>query len=201
MASGYGQAGGVTETLPSGFSYVGSSLDDFQVTELDNNQVRFTIQGIDSFTYTVTAPTATGSYPFYGDLRDSDRMDTSIGGQSSVQVRRPSVGGGGAPQPTPTSRPRRTDPLPTRTPTPTPTVVPTATPTAVPTATPEPTATPTAVPPVPTATPTAVPTATPVPTATATPRPAPTATPVPTATPAPTATPEPTATPRAHGDA
>ena len=30
-ASGYGQAGGVTETLPEGFTYVSSSLPDSQI--------------------------------------------------------------------------------------------------------------------------------------------------------------------------
>ena len=44
-ASDYGAAGGVTETLPAGFSYVDSDLDAAQVSELDNNQVRFILQG------------------------------------------------------------------------------------------------------------------------------------------------------------
>ena len=48
-AAGYGTAGGVTETLPQGFSYVESSLDDSQVATtgsgLQSNQVRFTLQG------------------------------------------------------------------------------------------------------------------------------------------------------------
>jgi hypothetical protein len=51
----YGQAGGVTETLPSGFDYVSSSLPVSQVRELSGNQVRFTLQGDASFTYVVTA--------------------------------------------------------------------------------------------------------------------------------------------------
>ena len=46
-AAGYGQAGGVTETLPRGFAYVSSNLSDSQVTELGNNQVRFTLLGDD----------------------------------------------------------------------------------------------------------------------------------------------------------
>ena len=180
----YGQAGGVTEWLPQGFSYVDSSLEDSQILELGNNQVRFILQGDARFSYTVTAPADIESYDFYGEVRDDERVDTRIGGATSLTVKRPSTGGGGGVVPTSTPKSSRTDPLPTRTPTPTATPVP---PTPVPTATPEPTATP-----VPTATATPRPTATLVPTATAMPRP--TATPVPTATPRPTATPVPTAT-------
>ena len=49
-AANYGQGGGVTETLPSGFTYVSSSeigrlLDASQVTELSGNQVRFILSG------------------------------------------------------------------------------------------------------------------------------------------------------------
>ena len=134
-ASNYGQAGGVTETLPADFSYVNSSLDDSQVLELADNKVRFTLQGDTSFTYTVTAPTTTGSYDFSGELRDSDKNDTRIGGASRVTVRKPSTT------------------VPTAVPTAAPTAVSTAVPTAVPTAvgasrsarqpaTPTPTATP-----------------------------------------------------------
>ena len=43
-ADNYGQAGGVTETLPSGFTYVSSILDASQVTET-GQEVRFTLQG------------------------------------------------------------------------------------------------------------------------------------------------------------
>ena len=52
-ATGYGLLGGVTETLPEGFSYEGSSLDDAQVQVITGQQVRFTLQGDTSFTYTV----------------------------------------------------------------------------------------------------------------------------------------------------
>ena len=83
----YGQAGGVTETLPAGFSYVRSSLDAAQVSELGNNQVRFTLQGDTSFTYTVTASSAPGAHRFSGTLRDFDRVDHAVGGASVVTVR------------------------------------------------------------------------------------------------------------------
>ena len=80
QAANYGQAGGVTETLPIGFSYVSSSLSASQATELNGNQVRFTLQGDASFIYTVTASTTPGSYDFSGMLRDFERMDHTVGG-------------------------------------------------------------------------------------------------------------------------
>ena len=94
QAANYGQAGGVTETLPAGFSYVSSSLSASQVDENGQN-VRFTLQGDPSFTYTVTASSTPGPYDFSGTLRDFDKTDHTVGGATSVRVRRPSSGGGG----------------------------------------------------------------------------------------------------------
>ena len=96
-ATGYGSLGAVTEMLPAGFTYVSSSLvDEGEVTEVDARTVRFTLQGADkTFTYTVTASRTAGSHDFAGTLRDSDRVDTSVGGSSSVRVRTPSTGTGG----------------------------------------------------------------------------------------------------------
>ena len=85
-AADYGQAGGVTETLPAGFAYVSSSLSASQVNESGQN-VRFTLQGDTSFTYTVTASSTAGSYDFSGNLRDFERDDYPVGGDSSVTVR------------------------------------------------------------------------------------------------------------------
>ena len=87
-ATGYGSLGAVTEMLPAGFIYVSSSLvDEGEVTEVDARTVRFTLQGADkTFTYTVTASSTAGSYDFTGTLRDSDIMDTSVVGESSVTV-------------------------------------------------------------------------------------------------------------------
>ena len=59
-AADYGQAGGVTETLPAGFVYVSSSLGDAQV-QVTGQEVRFTLQGDASFTYTVKASSDGGS--------------------------------------------------------------------------------------------------------------------------------------------
>ena len=87
QAANYGQAGGVTETLPTGFAYVSSSLAASQVTELSGNQVRFTLQGDTSFTYTVTASSTPGPYDFSGTLRDFERDDYPVVGATMVTVR------------------------------------------------------------------------------------------------------------------
>ena len=91
QAADYGLAGGVTETLPTGFAYVSSPLAASQVTELSGNQVRFTLQGEASFTYTVTASGTAGSHTFSGTLRDIERDDYPVGGASSVTVEAPST--------------------------------------------------------------------------------------------------------------
>ena len=172
-ARNYGAFGQVVETLPDGFTFLGSSLDDAQVSS-EGQTIQFTLLGDSRFTYTVTVPSAEGRYTFSGIIKNTDREEQTISGHLQLRV-------GPPPTPTPTSIPTPTPtPEPTATPTPTPTPEPTATPTATPTPTPVPTATPT-----PTPVPTATPTPTPVPTATA----APTVAPMPTPTPTPTATP------------
>ncbi len=95
-ATGYGSLGAVTETLPAGFTYVSSSLvDEGEVTEVDARTVRFTLQGADkTFTYTVTASSTPDSYDFTGTLRDSDRGDTPVVGESSVTVEAAAAGTG-----------------------------------------------------------------------------------------------------------
>ena len=100
-AAAYGGFGGVTETLPAGFDYGSSSLPESQVTET-GQEVRFILQGDDdsSFRYTVTASDTPGSYSFRGQLRDSDGTDHTVGGASSVTVRRASP-----PGPTPNRAP------------------------------------------------------------------------------------------------
>ena len=88
-AANYGGSGAVTEKLPLGFTYVSSSLETFQVVEQSDNRVRFTLQGDASFTYVVTASSTAGSHSFSGTLRDSDRDDHTVGGDSRVTVRSP----------------------------------------------------------------------------------------------------------------
>ena len=75
----YGGFGRVTETLPNGFTYRSTSLDDSQVDASGGQVVKFTFQGDSSFTYVATAPGSTGTYTFSGTFRDSDREDTSVG--------------------------------------------------------------------------------------------------------------------------
>ena len=96
-ATGYGSLGAVTETLPAGFSYVSSSLtDEGEVTEIDARNVRFTLQGADkTFMYTVTASSTADDYDFSGTLRDSDKVDSVVGGDSSVTVEAAAQSGGG----------------------------------------------------------------------------------------------------------
>ena len=93
-ATGYGAFGGVAETLPSGFSYVSSSLLDDAVTAQDQ-ELSFALLGETEFTYTVTAPDAAGSYPFSGILTNSDKEDVPVGGRPE----RNGWGSGGRDQP------------------------------------------------------------------------------------------------------
>ena len=81
----YGQGGGVTETLPGGFTYESSSLAASAI-EVTGQNVRFILQETTSFTYTVTASSTTGSHRFSGNLRDFERVDYDVGGASSVTV-------------------------------------------------------------------------------------------------------------------
>ena len=160
-ATGYGSLGQVVETLPAGFGYAVSDLSESQVA-VDGQTVAFTLVGETNFTYTVTAPDSEGSYAFSGVIKDVDKMESSVGGASSIRV-------GPDPTPTPTPEPTSTPtPEPTLTPTPEPTLTPTPEPTLTPT--PEPTLTPT---PEPTLTPTPEPPAA-VPTSAAAPGPTPT---------------------------
>ena len=90
-ATNYGRFGKVTETLPTGFHYDSSNLEDSDVTELPGNMVEFTLLGRNvSFTYTATASiTITPrDYEFSGTLRDSDRGDHQVisEGADSVTV-------------------------------------------------------------------------------------------------------------------
>ena len=84
-ASGYGRFGAVTETLPPGFSYVSSSLEDDSVT-VNGREVSFSLFGQTAFTYTVTAHGTAGTYSFSGVLRNSDREDVPVGGALTIAV-------------------------------------------------------------------------------------------------------------------
>ena len=146
-ASNYGPFGQVVETLPSGFSYVRSSVETSEV-DVDGQTVQFTLFGVSSFYYVVRVPAEEGQHTFSGVIRNSDRQERTVAGHTQLRV---------GPPPTPTPSPT---PTPTSTPTPTPTATPTPTPSPTPTPTPTPTPSPT---PTPTPSPTPSPTPTPTP--------------------------------------
>ncbi len=194
--TGLGGFGWVFETLPEGFTYLGSDIDEGFVTEEQNADGltvrRFTLVETASVTYRLTAPTEGGTYTFSGRVEDQLLDSGPVGGATEVIVDAPVP----TPTPTPTATPTHT---PTTIPTPPPTPVATSTtaPTPVPTSTTVPTPDATAVVtsttvPTPTTTPTTVPTPDATPVATATIVPTPSATPISTPTTVPT--PEPTAT-------
>ena len=164
----------VTESLPTGFTYVESSLPDSQVRPDPNDGQRIRFVLVDSsdnpFTYKVTVSQT-------GTITDSnltvDRIEYPVTGHDRVTVGRPVVSPPSTPRPTATpSRPRTGGGTTRRDPTSTPTPRP-ATATPVPTSTPTP------------ETGTATPTPMPTPMATPTPTPTPTAVPAPVATPTP----------------
>ena len=96
--TGYGSLGQVVETLPSGFSYAGSSLAASQVA-VEGRTVTFTLLGESNFRYTVTAPSAEGSYAFSGVIKDVNRSAASVSGASTIRVGPPPT-----PSPTPNAR-------------------------------------------------------------------------------------------------
>ena len=104
-ASGYGALGQVVETLPTGFSYLSSSPQ--VVAMVEGQTVTFTLLGDRSVTYTVTAPTEEGTYSFAGVLKDSEKAERQVGGNSQITVST-------TPPPTPTPTPTPTEPIATR---------------------------------------------------------------------------------------
>ena len=102
-ADDYGRFGRVTEVLPAGFTYVSVSgdLDEDEVNNDTEGEVRFTLlgQGPISFTYTVTASSVERSHTFSGVLRDDDIQNHDVGCPCSVTVR---VAGPG-PEPDPSA--------------------------------------------------------------------------------------------------
>ena len=85
-AENYGRFGRVTETLPAGFTYESSSLNDDEDVSTDGQNVKFTLFGDESFTYRVTAPMTEGEYTFSGMFRDSNQEDVAVGGDTMVTV-------------------------------------------------------------------------------------------------------------------
>ena len=86
-AANYGGVGIVRETLPSGFSFVeGSESDDNIGVAVEGQEVAFTLIGVASFTYTVTATDDAGTYAFSGTLTDVDMNESAVGGDSRITV-------------------------------------------------------------------------------------------------------------------
>jgi len=88
---GFGRFGRVSEVLPAGWTYSGSSLPEMAVN-VEAGVVRFLLLNLDrsrsvEFTYTVTAPAVAGTYTFSGVVEDSDREEGTIGGRREVVVR------------------------------------------------------------------------------------------------------------------
>jgi hypothetical protein len=83
-AAGYGAVGQLVETLPAGFSYV-STTSSFEPVR-QGQDVRFRLLGQTSFTYTVTASGTEGGYTFSGVVRNEDREEAQVEGDSSVTV-------------------------------------------------------------------------------------------------------------------
>ena len=90
----YGSFGGVRETLPEGFAYVEGSLDDDDIrVVVGDGTVRFSFQqGVEDFTYSVTASSTPDSYEFSGELRDDDGMPHDVGA-TDIMVSAPSATG------------------------------------------------------------------------------------------------------------
>ena len=89
----YGRFGRVMETLPDGFAYVSSTLEDAAVSVVGQT-VKFTLFGDSEFDYTVTAPdtvTATTNYDFMGSLRDEDQENHDVGGSTVIRVGSPPI--------------------------------------------------------------------------------------------------------------
>ena len=87
-ATGYGSLGQVEETLPAGFSYVdgSSSLAASAIVVVDQ-VVKFRLLGEDlSVTYTVMAASTPGTHDFSGIIRNEDREEARVTGDSRIMV-------------------------------------------------------------------------------------------------------------------
>ena len=116
ITTGYGRYGHVVETLPPGFSYTGSSLNEDAVI-VSGREVIFFLSGQEEFIYTVTAPGAAREHPpaptampfsgaarehlptptptprrrpeeysFFGSLVNENRLQQTVGGAASIRV-------------------------------------------------------------------------------------------------------------------
>jgi len=94
--SDYGTFGQVIETLPEGFIYRRSTLDPGQVEPVQKGDISgekktnkwmfHSLQGDTSFTYTVAAPDSEGTYSFSGILKDVNRKEYKVDGDTEIVV-------------------------------------------------------------------------------------------------------------------
>ena len=92
-AADYGIAGGVTETLPAGFTIesINPGEDNTGVALADaadgRKMVQFTLFGApQSVSYVVKASSEVGTHTFEGTFIDDDRMSSEVGGDTVVTV-------------------------------------------------------------------------------------------------------------------
>jgi PGF-pre-PGF domain-containing protein len=91
----YGAAGQVLEKLPTGFTYVSSTLPEEAVT-VNGSKVSFLLINEQSFSYTLKAPASAGTYQFAGLLRDINKTEFNVlPASSSIKVGSTSSGGSG----------------------------------------------------------------------------------------------------------
>ena len=81
----YGYFGNIIETLPEGFVYEDSALNSESV-EVEDNTIKFSLEGEPSFTYTVAASDTEGTYTFSGILIDEGENEYDIGGDTEIEV-------------------------------------------------------------------------------------------------------------------
>ena len=84
-ATDYGSGGSIVETLPDGFTYDNSTLNDTQA-EVAGNTVTFTLFGESSFDYTVNASGTNGTYVFSGIIKDFNKTESIVTGDTSITV-------------------------------------------------------------------------------------------------------------------
>ena len=85
FATGYGLYGHVVETLPPGFSYTGSNLDENAVIVSGRDIILF-LSGQEYLTYTVTASATAGEYFLSGDIVNENRLQQTVGWDASIRV-------------------------------------------------------------------------------------------------------------------
>ena len=80
-ARGYGRFGQVVETLPAGFTYMSSNQPG---VEARGQVVMLPFLMGDTVTYRVMAPAVAGADSFTGVLKDVDKSEVTVGGQSQA---------------------------------------------------------------------------------------------------------------------